>query len=71
MKHMSFKEFLKEDTASADVASVETKLDLEKKDALKNENVKETEEFLRKCKVALNNEEAEETENPKETEENK
>ena len=32
MKHMSFRDFLKEDTGSADIASVETKLNLTKRD---------------------------------------
>lgn len=31
MKHMSFAEFMKEDTSSADVANVDTKLDLVKR----------------------------------------
>lgn len=35
MKHMTFKDFLKEEVSSADVASVETKLNLAKEDEVK------------------------------------
>lgn len=64
MKHMSFRDFLKEDTGSADIASVETKLNLTKRDTPPVDFKLEDSENAEEPKDVKEAEEAE----PKETE---